>query len=203
MYEYSQRITGSKVLYSNYGYISYKFNKQIYFKIAKLTYEKFDNEEFQYCIEPFYDVVDAFDNLEIPGFDLSTRRAQYYRSNFTPVFVSERITPKNRVNLHEELKIDNLDYHQPFLLLLDAKRNYSGDKLSLKSDIFYHEMVDFTKETEDIYKTISYILKQLATRSPMQKIGDLLVTSENRAILIRNYIYLYNKISKYYDLKKL
>ena len=54
--------------------------------------------------EPYYDVLDAFPTLDIPGIDLSLKLKVYYRSNFMPVFVSERIIPKNRVNLQEELK---------------------------------------------------------------------------------------------------
>ncbi len=200
MNEYSQLILNSKIIYSNYGYISYKFNKSIYFKIAKLSYELFENEEFQYCFEPYYDVLDAFEDLEIPGIDLSLRQSAYYRSNITPTFVSERITPKNRVNLFEELKEQNLDYYQPFLLLLDSKRTYGGDRLSLKSDSFYAKiLVDF-EETSDVYKIIPSTLKQLAARMPVQ-IGSIDVTEKNRCILIKNYLFLFSNISKYYDEK--
>src|SRR5690554_3749077 len=103
MNEYAMRITDSKVIYSNYGYISYNYKSGIFFKIAKFTYELFENESFQYIFEPFYDVLDAFDNLEIPGIDLSLRSKEYIRANLTPVFVSERVPPKNRVNINEVL----------------------------------------------------------------------------------------------------
>ncbi len=200
MNEYSKSNIDSKTIYSNYGYISYKFNKNIYFKIAKLSYELFENEEFQYCFEPYYDVLDAFEDLEIPGIDLSLRLSAYYRSNITPTFVSERITPKNRVNLFEELKEQNLDYHQPFLLLLDSKRTYGGDRLSLKSDSFYDKKLADFEGTSDIYKIIPSILKQLAARVPF-KLGSMDVNENNRCILIKNYLFLFSKVSKYYDKK--
>lgn len=200
MNEYSQPISNSKTLYSNCGYISYRFNRDIYFKIAKLSYELFENEEFQYCFEPYYDVLDAFEDLEIPGIDLSLRQSVYYRSNITPTFVSERIVPKNRVNLFEELKEQNFDYHQPFLLLLDSKRTYGGDKLSLKSDSFYSKKRIDLAESSDVYKTIPWTLKQLAARVPF-KIGSIDVNETNRCLLIKNYLFLFSSVSKYYDEK--
>ena len=45
--ENAKKIEG-KSIYSNYGYISYKYRDDIYFKFAKLTYELFENEEYQF-----------------------------------------------------------------------------------------------------------------------------------------------------------
>lgn len=200
MDEFSRGILDSKVVYSNHGFISYKFNKDIYFKIAKLSFELFENEEFQYCFEPYYDVLDAFKDLDIPGIDLSLRLPNYYRANITPSFVSERITPRNRVNLYEDLKDQGFDYYQPFLLLLNSKRTYGGDQLSLKSGQFYDHKLASMEESSDIYKTISAVLMKLAARITF-KIGNIEVNDENRSILIENYLYLFSKISKYYDSK--
>lgn len=197
MNEYTKLIIDSKSIYLNYGYISYKFNKDIYFKIAKLSYELFENEEFQYCFEPYYDVIDAFEDLDIPGIDLSLRQPVYYRSNITPTFVSERIVPKNRVNLFEELKEQNFNYHQPFLLLLDSKRTYGGDRLSLKSDSFYTKKLANVEESSDLYKIIPSTLKQLAARVPF-KVGSIDVNENSRCILIKNYLFLFSTVSKYY-----
>lgn len=60
---------------------------------------------------PYYDVIDAFNHLDIPGLNWELRKKYYYRSNMTPTFVSEQIIPKNRVNLMEELKKYNLYYY--------------------------------------------------------------------------------------------
>lgn len=200
MNEHAMRITDSKIIYSNHGYISYNYKSGIFFKIAKFTYELFANESFQYIFEPFYDVLDAFDNLEIPGIDLSLRSKEYIRANLTPVFVSERVPPRNRVNIREVLKDYGLDYYNAFLMLLDSKYIYGGDRLTLKSDKFYDEIIDSIKETNDIYKTITYILRKLGARISM-KIGNLEVTDANRTILIKNYLYLYEKVSNYYNKK--
>lgn len=186
-------------IYHNEGYITYQW-KKVYFKIAKLTYELFSDESFQYTFEPFYDVIDAFEGLEIPGIDLTLRQPQYYRVNLTPVFVSERITPKNRVNLTEELKEFNLDYHQPFLLLLDSNKQYGGDHLSLKSDAFYLNLDTNLVNENDLYKSIPKTLQALASRSNFI-LGSIYVNSDNRTILIKNYCHLYEKVSQYYQNK--
>ena len=196
------KIENKKVLYSNQGYISYKYSDDLFFKVAKLTYELFENEEFQYIFEPFYDVLDTFKEVDIPGIDVSSREKEYYRSNMTPVFVSERVTPKNRVNLLEELKEQGMDYYQPFLLLLDSKKIYGGDKLSLKSESFYENQTRNISETNDLYKSVSYIIKGLAARIHMS-IGDIEITEANRGLLIKNYLYLYKKVSKYYNQKSI
>ncbi|MFH2116658.1 MAG: hypothetical protein ABII85_01300 [Bacillota bacterium] len=200
MNEHAKKVENSKTIYTNSGYISYKYNDDLYFKIARLTYELFENEEYQYVLEPFYDVLNAFKSLEIPGIDLSLRENKYYRSNMTPVFVSERVTPKNRVNLQEELKEYHIDYYQPFLLLLDSKKTYGGDQLSLKSNLFYEKQIAKIEETNDLYKTVSYTLKKLSSRIPMN-IGDIEVSNLNRTILIKTYLFLYEKVSAYYDQK--
>ncbi len=186
-------------IYHNEGYITYQW-KKVYFKIAKLTYELFPDESFQYIFEPYYDVLDAIDGLEIPGIDLTLRQQAYYRVNVTPVFVSERITPKNRVNLIEELKEYNLDYHQPFLLLLDAHKQYGGDHLSLKSDTFYLNLENNHMDENDLYKLIPKTLQTLASRSNFI-LGSIIVNSVNRTILIKNYCHLYEKVSHYYQNK--
>lgn len=192
-------IKNSKLIYTNHGYITYRLSG-IDFMIAKLTYELFDNEEFQYIFEPFYDVIDAFDILDIPGIDLDLRQSIYYRSNMTPSFISERIIPRNRVNLLEEMKAYHIDYYQPFLMLLDSNKTYSGDRLTLKSMNHYQNILDEITESKDIYKNISNTLKRLASRD-LFNLGDIKVDTSNRTLLIRNYLYLYGLVSRYYENK--
>lgn len=118
-----------------------------------------------YTFEPYYDVIDAFNHIDIPGLNLELRKKYYYRSNMTPTFVSERIIPKNRVNLMEELKKYNLYYYQPYLLLLDSPLYYGGDTLTVKSDKFYTNLVYKDNETNDIYKLIPQTLRKLGLRT--------------------------------------
>jgi len=200
MNEYSEKIKEGKIIYSNWGYISYKFNDEIYFKIAKLVYNKFEDEQFEYIFYPFYDVLDALVFVEIPGIDLTMRREKYYRTNLTPVFVSERIPPKNRVNLQKELKESGLNYYNPFLLLLDSPKTYGGDKLYLKSSAFFNQKEAALNSNHDLYKIVPHILKKLAMRTNFY-LGNIEINEKNRTILIKNYLYLYGCVSNYYGKK--
>jgi hypothetical protein len=93
-----------------------------------------------------------------------------------------------------------VDHYQPMLLMLDSKKTYSGDRLSLKSEHFYDMMATRIEETADLYKLIPAQLRKLASRSPMV-IGTLVVTNENRANLIKNYLFLYEKVSNHFNQK--
>lgn len=63
---YNTPITNQKCIYRLEGYITSEFCHNVFFKVAKLTYELFDNEAFQYIFEPYYDVLDAIKE-DIPG----------------------------------------------------------------------------------------------------------------------------------------
>jgi hypothetical protein len=187
------------VIFSKEGYITLD-QKGVFFKVARLSFDLFEDESFQYCFEPYYDVLDAFPSLEIPGIDLSLREPFYYRSNMTPVFILERSVPKNRIGLKEELKTMKLDFFQPFLMVLDSPRVYGGDRLSLKGEGFFQKEMPKIAETNDLYKTISHHLKKLASRTDFF-IGNLHIDATNRTILIQNYLHLFEKVSHYYDEK--
>ena len=200
MNESAEKIVNERILFSQHGYISYLYKNNTIFKIAKLTFEIFENEEFQYIFEPYYDVLDALDDVDIPGVDLTLRKSEYCRTNRTPIFISERTTPKNRVNLQEELRAQNQTYYNPFLLLLDSKRVYSGDKLVLRSEEFFRTLQKEDVNSRDLYKRVPFLLQQLASRKDFL-IGDLAVNQTNRTLLIKNYRYLYDIVSNYYDEK--
>ena len=199
MSAFNKKIVDKKVIFSKHGYITYKYNNNTYFKIAKLTYELFENESFHYIFEPYYDILSNL-NIDIPGIDLSLKLKYYYRTNFTPVFISERITPRNRVNLQEELLEQNLDYYQPFLLALDSKREYGGDKLSLKSDDFFKKNASPIIETKDLYKKIPNIFKNIAARNNFI-IDGIEINDTNRAEYLTIYLKLYENIRDYYKEK--
>lgn len=199
MNELISPIENTQTIYCSEGFVTYQW-KNIFFKVAKLSFELFRDESFQYIFEPYYDVIDAFEGLEIPGIDLTLRQIKYYRVNMTPVFISERIPPKNRVNLVDELKEYSLNYHQPFLLLLNSNKQYGGDKLSLKSEYFFSKIELEITDINDLYKLIPFTLKKLATRSDFM-IGEIYVNERNRTLLIQNYCDLYEKVSNYYQLK--
>lgn len=200
MNEMTKKIENEKLIFSKWGYITYQYNKNLFFKIAKLTYEMFDNEQFQYIFEPFYDVLEII-KVDIPGIDLTLKQKYYHRVNLTPVFISERITPKNRVNLRDELKQQNMDYYQPFMLALDSKRVYGGDNLSLKSESFYDENVPLYYSQKDLFKDIPLTIKNLAARRNFV-LNQIEVTDQNRMYFLNIYLHLYQKISQYYTDKK-
>ena len=200
MNEQITKINGVKTIYTNFGYITYQYNKSLYFKVAKLTYEKYEDESFQYVFEPFYDALDVL-KIDIPGIDLTLRKELYYRVNLTPVFISERTTPKNRVNLRDELKDQNMDYYQPFLLALDSRFVYSGDRLSLKSENFFDKHVPLYKKNSDVYKDIPLALKNLAARRKFT-IDDTEIDGQNRLYYLKIYLSIYKNMSHYYSEKK-
>lgn len=193
-------ITGINPVYTNYGYITFCFKGNIFFRVAKLTYQLFEDQSFQFIFEPYYDVIDGLTEFEIPGIDLESRQAVFYRVNIIPVFVSERIPPKNRVNIREELKEYGLDCYNPFLLLINSHKNYGGDNLTVKDESFFHQQ--FTKELDkkNIYKFIPKYLKNLASRIDFS-FENLDMNSTNRATVIRQYLILYSIVTDYYDKK--
>lgn len=193
-------ITNQKSIYKNSGYITYKFNNNIYFKIAQLSYEVFETEEFQYIFTPYYDIIDAFDDLGIPGINLSLRKKEYYRVNIKPTFISERVIPENRFYLNEDNTLSKYNYYNPFEILLDSPMSYSGDNLFLKSDNFFK--IDQNLNKLDLYKTITQMLKLLASREDFS-IKNLTINESNRTLLIKNYLFLYEKVKKYYSEKSL
>lgn len=200
MNEFTKKIEGVKRIYVNEGYITHMYNKNLYFKVAKLTFERFEDESFQYTFEPYYDVLDSL-KVDIPGIDLSLRNEKYYRVNLTPIFISERSVPKNRVNLQEELKIEGLDFYHPFLFVLDSKRVYGGDKLTLKSEKFFDSFAEPYKDEKDLYKNIPKVLKNLGARREIV-IDNVEVNDNNRFYFISIYLNLYKKISYMYSEKK-
>lgn len=200
MNELSRKITGIKIIYNKEGYITYKYNDKLYFKVAKLTFERFEDESFQYTYEPYYDVLDCL-NIDIPGIDLTLKKEKYYRVNMTPVFISERSVPRNRVNLLEELKSEGLDFYHPFLFVLDSNKVYGGDRLTLKSETFFNNLVPPYKDEKDLYKNIPRVLKNLGARRTIE-IDNVEVNDSNRYYFFKIYLQLYKKISYMYSEKK-
>ncbi|MFA7589140.1 MAG: hypothetical protein WCY22_02135, partial [Acholeplasmataceae bacterium] len=140
-------------------------------------------------------------HVDIPGIDLTLRQGLYYRVNLTPVFISERVTPKNRVNLRDELLEQKMDYYQPFLLALDSPRVYGGDRLTLKSESFFEKNVPQYIDQTDLYKDIPLTLKNLAARRYFN-INQIEINDHNRLYYLQIYIHLYQKVSKKYIDKK-
>jgi len=199
MNEKNTPISDVKLIYDQYGYITYQIGKSIYFMLAKITYERYIDESYQYIIEPFYDIIDGLNNkIDIPGINLELRQEKYYRVNSTPTFISERSFPKSRVEGAKLLKDKNIGYYNPFAWLLDSTYTYSGDKLSLKSEDFLRNVKNIS-DSKNIYRHILFALQHLGTRTEFQ-IGDLKISEENRTTVIKSYLYQFYLVeSTYYQ----
>lgn len=100
--------------------------------IAQIDYQVFDDENFQYVISPYWEIVDGLPaNVfqGIPGIDMDLRLNNYYRANYTPIFITERTPPKNREDLWELLETVGLDYYDRFEWLLRTDMRSANDNL--------------------------------------------------------------------------
>lgn len=197
MNEKNTPIINVDCIYSTYGYITLPVGKSLYFKIAKLSYELFEDESYQYIFEPNYDVIDGLGIVaDIPGINLELRKEKYYRVNLIPIFISDRTFPRSRVEAMKLLKERNLNYYSPILWLMDSNYTYTGDSLLLKSDKFFDEL-EAIKESKNIYRHILYVLQNLGLRKKFN-IGDIVVNDSNRAFLIKIYMNEYKLIKETY-----
>lgn len=101
-------------------------------QVGRITYEAFENEEFQYIITPFWEIIDTLkpDVFQgIPGIDMDMRLEHYYRVNYTPVFMTERTPGTNREDLWELLESVGLDYYDRLEWLIRTELRAAVDNL--------------------------------------------------------------------------
>lgn len=101
-------------------------------QVGRITYESFDNEEFQYIITPFWEIIDTLtaDIFQgIPGIDMDLRLEHYYRVNYVPVFMTERTPGPNREDLWELLDSVNLTYYDRLEWLIRTDLRAAVDNL--------------------------------------------------------------------------
>ena len=114
------------------GVIKIKYRDDIKFNICKITYELYENDNFQYIFEPYYDILDALPksmSQGIPGINLNKRKKVYYRVNKVPSFISERTMTIDGENLQEELEKVCMKEYNPLEWLIRTNTEYSGDNL--------------------------------------------------------------------------
>ena len=170
------------------------YTKKALFKIARISYELFEDESYQYIFEPYYDVIDGLEHVDwggIPGIDLTKRLEKYYRVRMTPVFISERTPPPNRANLQQELKDANLEYLNSLEWLINTDTVYSGDRLVVKKNGF-NSFSNISKQSAQ-WHALS-ILQLLGMRQPIDIDGKIFNDSD-RSILIKTYIIEYEFLS--------
>lgn len=100
--------------------------------VAQIDYQEFDEENFQYVISPYWEIVDGLPASVfqgIPGIDMDLRLKDYYRVNYIPTFISERTPSESREDLWELLDSVGLDYYDRFEWLLRTNMRAANDNL--------------------------------------------------------------------------
>lgn len=88
------------------GIICLKDDYGIEYRVSKITYTIYENEEYEYRFIPNYAVIDLIDPslyMGIPGLNMDLRKEVYVRKNIEPTFITERSPSKNREDLWELL----------------------------------------------------------------------------------------------------
>ena len=124
-------LTGTP-FYVNSGIIKAVMKNGEKISVAQIDYQEFDEENFQYVIIPYWDIIDGlpasvFQGL--PGIDMELRLDHYYRVNYIPVFITERTPSENREDLWEILESVGLDYYDRFEWLLRTTMRAANDNL--------------------------------------------------------------------------
>ncbi len=118
--------------YINSGIIKAVMNTGEKISVAQIDYQEFDEENFQYIISPYWEIVDGLPAAVfqgIPGIDIELRLKDYYRVNYIPTFIAERTPSENREDLWELLGAVGLDYYDRFEWLLRTNLRSGNDNL--------------------------------------------------------------------------
>lgn len=118
--------------YVNSGIIKVVMKSGEKISVAQIDYQEFGEEDFQYVISPYWEIVDGLPSSVfqgIPGIDMDLRLERYYRANYTPTFITERTPSENREDLWELLESVGLDYYDRFEWLLRTSMRAANDYL--------------------------------------------------------------------------
>ena len=118
--------------YVNSGIIKAVMKSGEKISVAQIDYQEFDEENFQYVISPYWEIVDGLPASVfqgIPGIDMDLRLETYYRVNYIPTFIAERTPSENREDLWEILESVGLDYYDRFEWLIRTPMRAANDNL--------------------------------------------------------------------------
>lgn len=118
--------------YVNSGIIKAVMKNGEKISVAQIDYQEFDEENFQYVISPYWEIVDGLPASVfqgIPGIDMDLRLETYYRVNYIPTFIAERTPSENREDLWEILESVGLDYYDRFEWLIRTTMRAANDNL--------------------------------------------------------------------------
>jgi len=118
--------------YRNIGLIKVldRFNRR--FSVGEIILERFDEQNFQYIIRPYWQAIDSLPRglfHGIPGINMDRRNQEYYRVNMTPTFITMRTPSENRENVRELMEAAGLDYYDRFEWLLRTEMRCGDDNL--------------------------------------------------------------------------
>lgn len=135
--------------YVNSGIIKAVMKSGEKISVAQIDYQEFDEENFQYVISPYWEIIDGLPSSifqGIPGIDMDLRLEKYYRVNYIPTFIAERTPSENREDLWEILESVGLDYYDRFEWLLRTTMRAANDNLIVERKRASQIMGEFTSD---------------------------------------------------------
>lgn len=201
-----------KPVFINSGIIKAVMDSGEMVSVGQIDYQEFDEENFQYIISLYWEIVDGLPASVfqgIPGIDMDLRLKHYYRANYIPTFISERTPSENREDLWELLESVGLDYYDRFEWLLRTDMCSGNDNLiverrrmeskvfeysdSIISDLQYGDKViienvdsigkNSTALSENIFRLVSNGI-EVEFRN-----GDSFINTESRQAMISYFIH--------------
>lgn len=177
-------LTGEPI-FINSGIIKAVMSSGEKISVGQIDYQEFDEENFQYIISPYWEIIDGLpaDVFQgIPGIDMSLRLKDYYRINYIPTFIAERTPSEGREDLWELLEQVGLDYYDRFEWLLRTSMRSANDNLIVERRRIEPVVQDFIP---DVISNLQYgdkiiidSIESIATTASAfsEKIFQVLVT---------------------------
>ena len=124
--------------YVNSGIIKAVMKSGDKISVGQIDYQEFGEENFQYVITPYWEMIDGLPASVFqgfPGIDLELRLKHYYRVNYIPTFIAERTPAENREDLWELLEAVGLTYYDRFEWLLRTSMRAANDNLIVAQEV--------------------------------------------------------------------
>ena len=178
--------------YVNSGIIKAVMRSGEKISVAQIDYQEFDEENFQYVISPYWEIVDGLPASVfqgIPGIDMELRLERYYRVNYIPTFIAERTPSENREDLWDILESVGLDYYDRFEWLLRTTMRSANDNLIVERRRISQVTEQFTS---GVLSTLQYGDKVIV--DSMEAISDTTAGfSDAIFIAITSGVYIINQ----------
>lgn len=105
------------------------------FSVGVVTFERYDEENYQVILEPCWSVIDALPGTVfkgLSGMDLGGRLMSYRRRNMLPRFIAERVPGPDRPDLTALFPIEPPGADRAFEWLLETQGRLGGDNLTVE-----------------------------------------------------------------------